>query len=330
MSLTLFQGTVAGTESTLAPLRAEISTQNDVNGATINVTYRGTPTQITAFRASGLPGGASFIDQSHQNGVEVLTVTYKVGPNDAFGSTAYRTNELSINWSISPRDREIPWTEHPMIAAENYVTTSTKLSYKYVSRDQRLILAKLINGGLMLGWGDKWNKEEDKFDSTADTIETHFTDAKDASDTGDVSLGVLRKVYERYLTSGNPYFTVQDHELSRVVSYNKNYDADPTHSGVNPAYVLRQRGAWADELTDFASVGSVPSIITVSVDDIIKDNVYPDLGYNTTESGTNRERGLKKFLKTEGSLDYGSDGTIYLREAWLITDDVDAEFRLGL
>lgn len=330
MSLTLFQGTTAATESTLAPLRATISTRNDAGGATIVATFKGTPTQITAYRASGLAAGYSEIEQSNESGVEMLTVVYKLGVGEAIGAGDYIDNHISQNWQIQPRDREIPWTEHPMVAAENFSTTATKLSYKYVSRAQREILAKLIQGGLMLGWTEKWNREEDKYDSTADSIQTHFTNAKDAADTSNISLSVLEKIYRRYLESVNPYFTVQDHELSRTISYNGAYTGTPSHLGINPGAVLRQRGVWATALTSFDSVSSVPSVISVAVDDIRKDNAYPDLGYNATETGTNRERGLKKFLKTEGSMDYGSDGTIFLREAWLITDDVDAEFRLGV
>ena len=299
MSLTLYQGTDTETEATLAPLLSEISTRNDAQGATITIVYRGTPAQITAYRASGLAGGYSDIDQTAQAGVEVLTVTYRLGVGETVGSTAHLTNHLSVNWRIQPHQRQIPWAEHPMIAAENHVTTSTKMSYKYVSLEQRIILAKLMQGGLRLGWGDKWNKDEDKYDSTADTIETHFTNAQDAADTTDISLGVLQQVYERFLSSGNPYFTVHDHEVSRQISFNLNYTG--AAAGVDPSKVLRQKGAWSTSITAFDSFDTGPapgSVISFTLTDIQKDNAYPDLGFNGTPTGSNIERGFKKFLKT--------------------------------
>lgn len=308
-----------GNQSSIDPTLRRIRKRTAANGDTLEIReYIGTITQVENFTP---PGGWEETEYSEEDGQRVVSVTYRIAAGQTIGTDFFAHYNVSEDWDISAQGRALPLLNHPMIVAENF---GAGLSYRLVSHDQRVILSKLITNRVVAGWTQ--NVDIDTGEVTGDTsINQHFLDAKDASDTGNNSIAACKFIYEQFALSGEDFIDVAEYRIGRSITYNEGYTGSP-HSGINPAMVIRQKNAWAFNLTDFASFPpNPPAIISLTLDAVKQDNQLPNLGYGVDHAN----RGFMKFLKTEASLRTSrTTKNVTLNEAWVLKHDVEGALRI--
>lgn len=325
---TLYHRNPGASEAATSPTKTFEGWTSDGNRLVWRVTWIGTKAQIDAFSPSGI---WSSLDKSGSGAAHTLTATYDT-PDAASASTdtTYQGSHVSEHWNIYTETVEKLYTEHPSILPEGYDTGDSALSHKYVTREQRELLAALIDSFPRPKWTDPWDPATGDITTPFETVQTQFEDAEDAGDSSGYGVAACKRVYYKVLQTGRKTYTYREYVISRTIRYNRNYTG--AVSGIDPADVLKQVNAFGDVITDFASVSSVPQRIGETLSDLAKDNSLPDLGYNvTTDSVTGRTRPLKKFLKTAANFDESpTTGDVDIFESWRLVDDPDPDFYLEL
>lgn len=317
-----FTGTSAGAEITTDPVKTQAQYTVE-NGRTVWLeVYEGSLAQINAFVLSGIPGypsSYSVIEGARPR----LEVRYELQNGEVPTSSNPTGQHISEHWRVDTVTEEKLLTEHPTIQAQGYSVTN--LSYKKVNFGQRTFLSELIDSGRKLRWGDDWRREGEPDTTAPEPIADLFEGAKDASDTGSLSVVACKAIYEYYLQTGRTTYPERKYQISRRVRYNSAWAAYA--GGISPAAQLKELNAFSASLATFSGVSAgAANRIAQDLDNLALDLSYPGLGYNTP--GDNR--GSLRFLKTSVNFTEVVRGDVDIFETWTLEPDPSPVIYLDL